>query len=113
MNVMIFWDINFPSYIGIIKNINLRIKEKISYYLIFNGAKFRDDIDPTLGTKQAFLDIITLDIWENPEITNDVKNEINNIIENEIENAIKTFYNKKNQLPSFNQVAENIINKCA
>ena len=103
-----------PSYINIIKDTNIRIKEKISYYLniIFNKIQFRENIDPNLGTKKAFLDIIPLDIFENPDITNDVKNEINNIIENEIENAIKTFNNKKNQLPSFNQVAENIINKC-
>ena len=103
-----------PSLINNINNIKIRIKEKISYYLniIFNGVKFRDDINPNLGTKQAFFDIIPSDIWENPNITKDIKNKINQIIENEIEKAIKTFNDKKNKLPSFKQASENIINKC-
>ena len=93
---------------------HILIKEKISDYLnmIFNGVKFRDDIYPNLGTKQAFFDTIPSDIWENPNITKDIKNEINQIIENEIEKAIKTFNDKKNKLPSFKQASENIINKC-
>ena len=103
-----------PSYNNIIKDISIRIREKISYYLniLFNGVKFREHIDQNLGTKQAFLDIIPSDIWEKPNMTKDIKNEINKIIENEIEKAINKFNNKKNQLPSFNQVSGNVINRC-
>ena len=103
-----------PSYNLIKNDISSRIKEKIENYLyrIFNGIKFKDQVDNNKGTKQAFMKIIPSDIRNNPSFTEETKKEINNIIEKEVEKAVQIFNNKKNQLPLFNQVVNNLINTC-
>ena len=103
------------QYSNIKSDIILRLKEIIESYIftIFNKVEFRDKIDPSLGTKKAFLAIIPVTLIENPQIEKDKKEEINKIIDAEIEKGIKIFNEKRNNLPLFNQVIGNILTKCS
>ena len=99
-----------------IKNdICTRIKEILQSYKfkIFNGKKFKDEIDPKLGKKEIFINIIPLEIIENNQIKKSRENEIINLLENEIENAIKLFNKKRENLPLFRQYMENKIKFCS
>ena len=115
----------FNEYEKIIKNklplwknlkadLTIRIKESIKTYMfqIFNGKKFRDEIDPNLGRKDIIMDKIPKNIRENNFNKNEKKKEINDIIEAEVENGIIQFNASREKLPLLKETIGNIINKC-
>ena len=103
-----------PQFNNIKSDITSKVKDIIESYLfkIFNKVEFRDKVDQSLGTKNAFLSNIPLDIKENPEIKEDKKKEIDKIIDDEIEKGIISFNEKRNNLPLFNEVIGNILKQC-
>ena len=103
-----------PKWNNIKKDICTRIKEILKSYIfkIFNGKEFKDEINPNLGKKNKFMNIIPLDIKENNLIKKSRENEIINLIENEIENAVKLFNKKRETLPLFKEHTDNIIKFC-
>ena len=115
----------FNEYEKIIKNklplwkslkadLTIRIKESIKTYMfqIFNGKKFRDEIDPNLGRKDIIMDQIPKNIRENNFNKNEKKKEINDIIEAEVDNGIIQFNASREKLPLLKETIGNIINKC-
>ena len=115
----------FNEYEKIIKNklplwkslkadLTIRIKESIKTYMfqIFNGKKFRDEINPNLGRKDIIMDQIPKNIRENNFNKNEKKKEINDIIEAEVENGIIQFNASREKLPLLKETIGNIINKC-
>ncbi len=103
-----------PVWNSIKKDICARIKEKLESYLfkIFNGKTFKDEIELNLGKKEAFINVIPLDIKENNQIKKSKEREIFNFLENEAENAITLFNNQRNELPLFKEYMENKIQLC-
>ena len=99
------------KYKNIESSIASRIRDKIDSYIliIFTDVEFRDKLDQNLGSKNAFLEIIPIDLQENSQLK---KEEIDKIINNEIERGIKIFNEKRNNLPLFNQVMETLLTKC-
>ena len=104
-----------PTWKNIKSGLITRIEETINSYLskIFNEKKFRDEIDPNLGRKDVFYNIIPSDIKENSFVKNEKKNEINQIIEKEIENAVNNFNKLREKLPLFNENMVNILKQCS
>ena len=115
----------FNEYEKIIKNklplwknlkadLTIRIKESIKTYMfqIFNGKKFRDEINPNLGRKDIIMDQIPKNIRENNFNKNEKKKEVNDIIEAEVENGIIQFNASREKLPLLKETIGNIINKC-
>ena len=97
-----------PNYTNIKKDITSVIKDKINFYLlkIFNKVEFREKIDRNLGTKNEFLKAIPSDIKQNSQMK---KEEIDKIIDNEIDKGIQIFNEKRNNVPSFNEVLGKIL----
>ena len=106
---------NLPIWKNIKSNIILNIVQKIESYIdnIFNGKKFRDEIEPNLGRRDVIMNIIPVNIKNDSLIKENKKNEVNEIIEKEVEKAVIKFNKKREQLPLFSESIGNILNKCS
>ena len=104
-----------PIWKNIKSNILSSVTQAIEAYFdkIFNGKKFRDEIEPNLGRKDAILSIIPSNIRDNSLIKNEKKNEVIDIIDKEVENAAINFNNRREKLPLFNESMGNKINECS
>ena len=106
---------NLPLWKNVKSDIITRIKESLKTYIfkIFNGKKFRDEIDPNLGRKDILMEQIPKNIKENNFNKNEKKKEINDIIEKEVENGIIQFNASREKLPLLKETIGNVINQCA
>lgn len=104
-----------PVWNNIKSNIISSVNQAIEAYIdkVFNGKKFRDEIEPNLGRKDSIMNIIPSNIRDNSLIKNEKKNEVNDIIEKEVENAAISFNNRREKLPLFNESMSNKINECS
>ena len=104
---------NLPIWENIKSNMLIKIKEIINLQIsaIFNGKIFRDEVDPNLGRKDAFYNIIPLDIKENPLIKKEKQKEMKDIIEKEVDNSVLNFNKLREKLPLFNENLGNIISE--
>ena len=100
-----------PNWKNIKEDISSRIKENIEAYLakIFKGVEFRDQVEPNLGRKEAIENIIPLTVKENSQVKGNKKDVIYDLINLEINNAVKLFNEKRENLPLFNEFADNLI----
>ena len=91
-----------------------RVQKSIETYLfkIFNGKKFRDEVEPNLGRKDIIMNMIPANIKENSLIKNDKKKEILDIIEKEVEKGVINFNNLREKLPLLKESISNKINIC-
>ena len=91
-----------------------RVKENIKAYFdkIFKGVQFKDQVDPNLGRKDVIEKIIPLDIKENPQVKGNKKDIIYDLINKEINNEMKLFNDKRENLPLFDEFADNLIKTC-
>ena len=103
-----------PIWKDIKSDLISRIKEVIKLYItkIFYGKKFRDEIDPNLGRKDVFYNVIPLNIKENSFNKKEKGKEINDLIEKELESAVIYFNKLREKLPLFKECMGNIINQC-
>jgi len=103
-----------PSWSKIKKDTKSRIIEILEPYLnkIFKGIQFRNQIDPSLGRKDTLLNLIPLEVKENPEIKEDKKEEINTLIGNLVNKIVKIFEDKRKSLPLFEEFMNNLIKTC-
>ena len=67
-----------PIWGNINKNIKTRIKEKIINYInnIFQGKKFRNEVDPNLGTNDIIMKEIPKELIQSPEISKNKQQEL-------------------------------------
>jgi len=103
-----------PSWSKIKKDTKSRIIEILEPYLnkIFKGIQFRNQIDPSLGRKDTLINLIPLEVKENPEIKEDKKEEINTLIGNLVNKIVKIFEDKRKSLPLFEEFMNNLIKTC-
>ena len=106
---------NLPIWKNIKSNIILNIAQAIETYIdkIFNGKKFRDEIEPNLGRKDAILNIIPSNIVNDSLIKDNKKNEVNEIIEKEVNKAVMNFNKRREQLPLFSENMGHKIDECS
>ena len=104
-----------PKWENIKLNIILNISQSIESYIykIFNGKKFREEIVPNLGRKEAILNNIPNNIINDPLIKENKKNEVNEIIEKKVEKAVINFNKKREALPLFDESISNKIKECS
>ena len=103
---------NLPLWKNVKSDIATRIKDSIKTYLfkIFNGKKFRDEIDPNFGRKDVIMNQIPQNI--NNFKKNEKIKEINDIINKEVENGIIQFNASRDKLPLLKEIIGNTINQC-
>ena len=103
-----------PIWGNICKNIKRQIKEKIINYIdnIFNGKKFRNEIDPNLGRHDILLNQIPNELIKSPEISSPKQQELIIFLQNEANNGVILFNKKREQLPLLENVLSNLENYC-
>ena len=67
-----------PKWENINKNIQTRITEILNNYInsIFQGKKFKNEVEPNLGRNDILLSKIPNDLINNPEISQEKKKEV-------------------------------------
>ena len=90
-----------PKWENIYKNVQTRITDILNNYLnsIFQGKKFKNEIDPNLGRNEKILSKIPNDLINNPEISHEKRQFLQNYLNNAIYNAVILFNKKREELP--------------
>ena len=96
------------------KNIKTRIKEKIINYInnIFQGKKFRNEVDPNLGTNDIIMKEIPKELIQSPEISKNKQQELIYYLNNEVNNGVILFNKKREKLPLLENVILNTKKLC-
>ena len=96
------------------KNIKTRIKEKIINYInnIFQGKKFRNEVDPNLGTNDIIMEEIPKELIQSPEISKNKQQELIYYLNNEVNNGLILFNKKREKLPLLENVILNTKKLC-
>ena len=103
-----------PIWGNINKNIKTRIKEKIINYInnVFQGKKFRNEIDPNLGRNDVIIKEIPKDLIQSPEISENKQQELINYLNNAVNNGVILFNKKREELPLLEEVKLNTEKLC-
>ena len=103
-----------PIWGNINKNIKTRIKEKIINYInnIFQGKKFRNEVDPNLGRNDVIIKEIPKELINSPEITKNKQKELISYLNNEVNNGVILFNKKREELPLLEKVIINTEKLC-
>ena len=103
-----------PIWENINKNIKTRIKEKIINYInnIFQGKKFRNEVDPNLGRNDVIIKEIPKELINSPEITKNKQKELISYLNNEVNNGVILFNKKREELPLLEKVIINTEKIC-
>ena len=103
-----------PIWENINKNIKTRIKEKITNYInnIFQGKKFRNEVDPNLGRNDIIIKEIPKELIYSPEISENKQQELINYLNNEVNNGVILFNKKREELPLLEKVIINTEKIC-
>ena len=103
-----------PIWRNINKNIKTRIKEKIINYInnIFQGKKFRNEVDPNLGTNDIIMKEIPKELIQSPEISKNKQQELIYYLNNEVNNGLILFNKKREKLPLLENVILNTKKLC-
>ena len=103
-----------PIWGNINKNIKTRIKEKIINYInnIFQGKKFRNEVDPYLGRNDVIIKEIPKELINSPEITKNKQKELISYLNNEVNNGVILFNKKREELPLLEKVIINTEKLC-
>ncbi len=103
-----------PIWGNINKNIKTQIKGIIQGYInnIFNGKKFRNDIDPNIGRNDIILNKIPNELIKSPEISQEKQQELINYLNTEVNNDVILFNKKREQLPLLEDSLSNLEKYC-
>ena len=103
-----------PVWGNINKNIKARIKEKIINYInnIFQGKKFRNEVDPNLGRNDVIIKIIPKELICSPEISKNKQQELISYLNNEVNEGVNLFNKKREKLPLLKNVIINTKKLC-
>ena len=103
-----------PRWENFKKNIQIRITDILNNYLnsVFQGKKFKNEIEPNLGKNNIILSKIPNDLINNPEIPQDKKQQLQNYLNNAVYNAVNLFNKKREELPLIENALSDVEALC-
>jgi len=108
-------DINVKQkFESITNDIKMRINDLINDYVdkIFNGKNFKEEIDINLENINIKLNQMIKELIDSYDITEENKNKIINLINQEVNKTVILIVQKREELPSFNEVLLDKKNLC-